>query len=222
MGKRKSKAGKDAKDKKPRVDDRDKQNGGTAADRPDGYAPAVPRNARYETFYAAQGIITPNEWASYMATVATPLPVTFRISGDCPFRERWVRDRLDLWRLQRATFSGTLPLFIDCCSMITELSKHVGETMLVDDKEVQSVSPIAWYPGGLAFKLGCDKRRMRKHPTLATFYEWLQAHTESGTITRQEEVRFCTIRIHVYVYEQSYRVALVNIAQKLWVFSLAG
>ncbi|KAG5189283.1 S-adenosyl-L-methionine-dependent methyltransferase, partial [Tribonema minus] len=42
--------------------------------------------------------------------------------------------------------------------------------------------------GELAYKLGADRRQIRKTPQLKALHEWLLAHTESGAITRQEEV----------------------------------
>lgn len=38
--------------------------------------------------------------------------------------------------------------------------------MMVDGKEVKAVEELKWYPGGLAYRLGCDRRFIRKQPNL--------------------------------------------------------
>jgi multisite-specific tRNA:(cytosine-C5)-methyltransferase len=68
------------------------------------------------------------------------------------------------------------------------MSKLVGEKLTVEGVEVQAFQQVPWYPNNLAYRLGCDRRMIRRDPALKQFHEWLQAHTESGSITRQEEV----------------------------------
>jgi hypothetical protein len=74
------------------------------------------------------------------------------------------------------------------------MSKLMGEKLTVEGVEMQAFQQVPWYPNNLAYRLGCDRRMIRRDPALKQFHEWLQAHTESGSITRQEEVSICTLR----------------------------
>ena len=38
-------------------------------------------NERFEKYYKAQGILSDDEWASFMDAMRTPLPTTFRVTG---------------------------------------------------------------------------------------------------------------------------------------------
>ena len=38
--------------------------------------------------------------------------------------------------------------------------------MVVEGKEVKAVQELPWYPGALAYRLGCDRRFIRKQPHL--------------------------------------------------------
>ena len=49
-------------------------------------------------------------------------------------------------------------------------------------------SPIPWYPGRLAWRLGLSRRDLRRNRELSRFFEWVKLHERLGHITRQEEV----------------------------------
>lgn len=38
--------------------------------------------------------------------------------------------------------------------------------MMIEGKEVKAVQGLPWYPGALAYRLGCDRRFIRKQPHL--------------------------------------------------------
>ena len=44
--------------------------------------------------------------------------------------------------------------------------KHLSAPMVVEGKEVKAVQELPWYAGGLAYRLGCDRRYIRKQPQL--------------------------------------------------------
>jgi 16S rRNA C967 or C1407 C5-methylase (RsmB/RsmF family) len=47
---------------------------------------------------------------------------------------------------------------------------------------------MIWYPNGLGYKLGTDRRNIRKVQALQGLHQWMIQHTDNGNITRQEAV----------------------------------
>ena len=47
-----------------------------------------------------------------------------------------------------------------------QLMEHLSAPMMIEGKEVKAVEELKWYPGGLAYRLGCDRRFIRKQPNL--------------------------------------------------------
>lgn len=119
-------------------------------------------NARFQAFYLAQRFVGEGaEWGQFLTSLRTPLPACFRIYSDY-------------------AFAGELS---------RELMGFCGDAIEIDDKlSIQAVEQLAWYPNGCAYKLGTDKRNIRKVPRLEGLHKWLKKHTESGNITRQEAV----------------------------------
>ena len=64
----------------------------------------------------------------------------------------------------------------------------VGDNQIIEGKEVEGVRALSWYPGGNAFKLGFDKRTIRKSETLSAFHKWMMFNSDVGNLTRQEAV----------------------------------
>lgn len=50
--------------------------------------------------------------------------------------------------------------------MKKQLLEHLSAPMLIEGKEVEAVKELPWYAGGLAYRLGCDRRFIRKQPHL--------------------------------------------------------
>jgi 16S rRNA C967 or C1407 C5-methylase (RsmB/RsmF family) len=50
------------------------------------------------------------------------------------------------------------------------------------------VEPLHWYPNGYGYKLGTDRRSIRKLPALTQLHKWMIQHTDNGNLTRQEAV----------------------------------
>lgn len=119
-------------------------------------------NARFQAFYKAQRFVAEGEeWKEFMTSLRAPLPACFRIYSDYAFADELSR----------------------------ELIAFCGEKIEIDAKlSIRAVEQLAWYPNGCAYKLGTDKRNIRKVPRLAALHQWLVKHTESGVITRQEAV----------------------------------
>ena len=119
-------------------------------------------NARFQAFYKAQRFVSDGEeWDQFLKTLRAPLPACFRIYSDYAFAEELSR----------------------------ELLGFVGEKIEVSaELSIPAVEQLAWYPNGCAYKLGTDKRNIRKMERLEGLHKWLIKHTESGNITRQEAV----------------------------------
>ncbi|CAN0181190.1 unnamed protein product, partial [Ectocarpus fasciculatus] len=120
----------------------------------------VLRSRPFEAYYQAMGIMPKEEWPVFMNTLKEPLPACFRIHSDCSFKDQVKKQLLEL----------------------------LEAPMVIEGKEVKAVRELPWYAGGLAYRLGCDRRFIRKQPHLAEFHKWLTGLMESGNITRQEAV----------------------------------
>ncbi len=71
----------------------------------------------------------------------------------------------------------------------SDLMESMGESIIIDGVERSAITKMAWYPDGLAHKLGFSRKDVRKRIELAEFHKMLQNYTDSGSVTRQEEVR---------------------------------
>ncbi len=71
----------------------------------------------------------------------------------------------------------------------SDLMGSLGENITINGVEISTITKMNWYPDGLAYKLGFSRKDVRKRLELVGFHKILQHYTESGAITRQEEVR---------------------------------
>jgi tRNA (cytosine34-C5)-methyltransferase len=117
-------------------------------------------NIKFEAFYRAMHILEADEWEQFLETLRDPLPACFRINADYAFAD----------------------------SLRKQLHDFAGQKTIIDDKEVDGVVQLPWYPGGYAYKLGYDRRTIRKNDSLSGLHKWMIQHTDSGNITRQEAV----------------------------------
>lgn len=119
-------------------------------------------NKRFEAFYKAQHFTsaTEEDWTQFLATLRESLPACFRISPDYAFAE----------------------------DLNNQLMSFMGEKLVVDDIQIEPVEPLHWYPHGYGYKLGTDRRSIRKLPALSNLHKWMVQHTDNGNITRQEAV----------------------------------
>jgi hypothetical protein len=77
-------------DKKPRGEGDSKGAAGGAWQRSSssGYDAHTYRNPSFEVYYQLQGVLTPEEWSTFMLKLREPLPAVFRIHMDCPYRDK--------------------------------------------------------------------------------------------------------------------------------------
>jgi 16S rRNA C967 or C1407 C5-methylase (RsmB/RsmF family) len=120
-------------------------------------------NKRFEAFYQAIGFVPEAEWDDFMSALRRPLPACFHMDPAYAFTEE----------LKSQLFA-----------IVKKISDH----------EVDGASPIPplevlpWYPHGCGFKLGVDRRSIRKDESLTDLHKWMIQHTDNGNITRQEAV----------------------------------
>ncbi|KAL8016450.1 putative SAM-dependent methyltransferase RsmB/NOP2-type, RNA (C5-cytosine) methyltransferase [Plasmopara halstedii] len=129
--------------------------------RTDRFADWVYENENFDAYYKSQNIMADTEWDAFKKALATPLPTTFRINSSCPFADR-IREHIE----QDFKFDG----------------------LVVDDKPVDPISSLPWYPDNRGFTWSVERRRVRKLPILKEFQSWLIELSNSGSITRQEAV----------------------------------
>ncbi len=119
-------------------------------------------NERFAAFYQAQKIVEQDEWNSFLEHLRAPLPACFRINTGYAFHE----------------------------VLKQELQDFVGEKIILDDgtTELEAVQNLKWVKEGNAYKLGADKRTIRKSQKLKDLHTWMVKNTDNGNITRQEAV----------------------------------
>jgi multisite-specific tRNA:(cytosine-C5)-methyltransferase len=61
-------------------------------------------------------------------------------------------------------------------------------TPTLTSPQIAPVQQLAWYPNGDGYKLGTDRRTLRKSDDLESLHKWMVQHTDNGNITRQEAV----------------------------------
>lgn len=69
--------------------------------------------------------------------------------------------------LDRILFSFFF-FFLSTDRVKTQLMELLEAPMVIEGKEVKAVQELPWYPGGLAYRLGCDRRFIRKQPHLVS------------------------------------------------------
>ncbi|KAK9844371.1 hypothetical protein WJX74_001555 [Apatococcus lobatus] len=122
-------------------------------------------NADFEEYYQKQQIVPEGEWDTFLTTLRTALPTTFRINGSGKFAAD-LRDRL------AHNFLKTL---------------GYGAIRL-DDDVLQPPKPLPWYPDNLAWHFNFSRSQLRKMPALELIHEMMKRENDAGTITRQEAV----------------------------------
>ena len=126
----------------------------------------VKTNETFEAYYKAQKIVPEDEWETFLETLRTPLPMTFRINGSGKFATD-MRDNME----------GKL--FADLMAKASE-----------DDelREIPPPTPLAWYPDRLAWQCSYTRAQLRRMPVLQGIFDFIKNANELGSISRQEAV----------------------------------
>ncbi|KAG6768468.1 hypothetical protein POTOM_027385 [Populus tomentosa] len=127
------------------------------------WQPFSTQNPAFDEYYKEQGIVTAEEWDTFVEVLRTPLPAAFRINSSSQFCE-------DIKSQLENDFMNSLK----------------AET--TDGGEVEAIRPLPWYPDNLAWHSNFSRMQLRKNQTLERFHEFLKLENEIGNITRQEAV----------------------------------
>lgn len=151
-------------DRAQRAEEWSKTTGGNPnrKDRNSGWGAFQMTNDRFNAFYQAQHFVEDDEeWEAFLGALRAPLPACFRVNSDYAFGAQIHKEVLD--------FAGT-------------------SVTLDNGTSVPPVEQLHWYPGGYAYKLGADRRSIRKNEALEALHKWMVRNTDNGHITRQEAV----------------------------------
>lgn len=110
-----------------------------------------------------QTFIPEGEFDDFLASLRTPLPSTFRITGN------------------RASA-------VDVRESLQDVYFERLKGVEVDGEEIQPPKPIPWYPDSLAWHMVLSRPVLRKREDLKSFHRFLVDQNESGNISRQEAV----------------------------------
>lgn len=132
------------------------------AERPAAYEEIVKENDKFTRYYKHMKICPDSEWDSFIETLQSDLPTTFRISSS------------------QSTAKKMLKI------VENEFFKDfIGE----DSAEgISRPFPLPWYPDNLAWQLNVARKQIRRSESLYKLHNFLIAETEAGSISRQEAV----------------------------------
>ncbi|XP_050205626.1 uncharacterized protein LOC126655466 [Mercurialis annua] len=137
-------------------------NTNNAGDNPT-WQPFATQNLAFEEYYKEQGIVSPEEWDTFVEVLRKPLPSAFRINSS-------------------SQFSADIRMQLE-----NDFRKSL-QAEVTDGSEVDPVRPLPWYPDNLAWQSNFSRMQLRKNQTLERFHEFLKLENEIGNITRQEAV----------------------------------
>jgi multisite-specific tRNA:(cytosine-C5)-methyltransferase len=136
-----------------------------------GYVMLEPaRSAKFDAYYKAQKIVaTDEEFEQLVASLLSPLPVTFRINPLDPMAISALKHLTD--DLQKAA--------------------HDGKLVLEDGTAIPPPRQLPWYPRGLAWHVTLGRRELRRAPQggqVKALHNWINTLNNAGVISRQEAV----------------------------------
>ncbi|KAK9285850.1 hypothetical protein L1049_025051 [Liquidambar formosana] len=127
------------------------------------WEPFATQNPAFNEYYKEQGIVSPEEWDTFMSVLRKPLPAAFRVNSSSQF----------------------------CADIRSQLADDFMKSLqaeVTDEGQVEAIRPLPWYPENLAWQSNYSRMQLRKNQTLERFHEFLKQENEIGNITRQEAV----------------------------------
>ena len=121
------------------------------------------RATAFEVYYERQGIVDAAEWEKFLATLRTPLPVTFRMNRMASRRE-------------------------DVMEALSGAKAFLHEASELRDDRGRVIAPPTRLPWCDGWQLGIDKMTLkftRSNPTLRALQRWLVKYNNTGVLTRQ-------------------------------------
>ncbi|XP_047329348.1 RNA cytosine-C(5)-methyltransferase NSUN2 [Impatiens glandulifera] len=149
--------------KRNKSDSQPENNDNNATIRKPSWDPIPTQSLPFEEYYKEQGIVSSEEWETFIEILRRPLPAAFRINSSSQFSSD-IRSKLEddfMKCLQAEGYDGT---------------------------EVEGILPLPWYPDNLAWHSNFSRAQIRKNKTLERFHEFLKLENEVGNVTRQEAV----------------------------------
>lgn len=146
----------------PSSEDNNNNNNNGNDNRDPHWQPFATQNPAFDEYYKGQGIVSEEEWDSFMEVLRKPLPAAFRINSSSQFCDD-IRSQLE-----------------------NEFMKSLQSE--VTNGEEDAIRPLPWYPENLAWHSNFSRMQLRKNQTLEKFHEFLKLENEIGNITRQEAV----------------------------------
>ncbi|KAI4325971.1 hypothetical protein MLD38_031329 [Melastoma candidum] len=127
------------------------------------WQPFATQSPAFDEYYKEQGIVSAEEWDTFIDYLRKPLPAAFRINSSSQFCAD-IRSQLEN-------------------DFMTSLQSEVSE-----EGEPVPLRPLSWYPENLAWHSNFSRMQLRKNQSLERFHEFLKLENEIGNITRQEAV----------------------------------
>ncbi|KAL8476218.1 hypothetical protein ACS0TY_028761 [Phlomoides rotata] len=127
------------------------------------WEPFATQNPSFDEYYKEQGIVSAEEWDTFIECLRNPLPAAFRINSSSQFYK-------DIQMQLENDFMKSL---------------QAEDT---DGTEVEAIKPLPWYPDNLAWQSNFSRNQLRKNQNLERFHNFLKLENEIGNITRQEAV----------------------------------
>ncbi|XP_059643062.1 uncharacterized protein LOC132284937 [Cornus florida] len=126
------------------------------------WEPFATQNQAFDEYYKEQGIVSPEEWDTFIQFLRKSLPAAFRINSSGQF----------------------------CAEIRSQLENDFMKSLQseVTDGSEEAIFPMPWYPENLAWHSNFSRMQLRKNQTLERFHEFLKLENEIGNITRQEAV----------------------------------
>lgn len=151
-----------AKKKRERKQQKGKEEAPKNVRHPAAYEEIIKENEKFTRYYKRLKICPENEWDSFIETLQSDLPTTFRFSSSQNTAEKL----LDIVENQ---------FFKDFIG--GDSADDVGRPF-----------PLPWYPNNLAWQLNVTRKHIRRSESLYKLHNFLIAETEAGSISRQEAV----------------------------------
>ncbi|XP_022978420.1 tRNA (cytosine(34)-C(5))-methyltransferase-like isoform X1 [Cucurbita maxima] len=146
---------------------RSKPDSNSANDTKDGnsnhWGPFQSQSHAFNEYYKEQGIVTAEEWDTFIEVLRKQLPAAFRINSSGQF----------------------------CGEIRAQLQNDFMKSLqseVTDGDEAGAIRPLSWYPDNLAWHSNFSRMQLRKNQALERFHEFLKLENEIGNITRQEAV----------------------------------
>lgn len=133
-------------------------------ERPVAYEEIIKENEKFTRYYKRMNICPENEWDSFIETLKSDLPTTFRIS--CNENTAEAKKLLNI--VENQFFKN----FLD-----EETAGDFGRPF-----------PLSWYPNNMAWQMNVTRKNIRRTESLYKLHNFLIAETEAGGISRQEAV----------------------------------